>query len=108
MVLSFTNNLTCTYMEEDIRWQSHVGFFQFQKVFQKLSPQAVKQLRNKKIVWAGDEGLIQRCDTRNETRLGTTPSGTLWKYIGMRYQLPSKVLQEALKMQVNYRIRGWG
>ena len=91
-------------MEEDIRWQQR--FSNFNKAFLKLS-QAVTQAKEEKLSELETEGLIQRFEYTYELAWKTLQDYI--KDIGISdVNGPSKVLQEALKMELITNSTGWG
>lgn len=90
-------------MEEDIRWQQR--FSNFNKAFLKLS-QAVTQAKQKKLSELETEGLIQRFEYTYELAWKTLQDYI--KDMGLSdIHGPSKVLQEALKMELITDSEGW-
>ncbi|MEB2784426.1 nucleotidyltransferase substrate binding protein [Algoriphagus persicinus] len=90
-------------MEDDIRWQQR--FSNFNKAFLKLS-QAVTQAKEKKMSELETEGLIQRFEYTYELAWKTLQDYI--KDIGISdINGPSKVLQEALKMELITDSAGW-
>jgi nucleotidyltransferase substrate binding protein (TIGR01987 family) len=90
-------------MEEDIRWQQR--FSNFNKAFSKLS-QAVTQAKEEKLSELETEGLIQRFEYTYELAWKTLQDYI--KDLGIPdVNGPSKVLQEALKMELISDSEGW-
>ncbi|WP_339702357.1 nucleotidyltransferase substrate binding protein [Algoriphagus aquimarinus] len=90
-------------MEEDIRWQQR--FSNFNKAFSKLS-QAVTQAKEKKLSELETEGLIQRFEYTYVLAWKTLQDYI--KDLGIPdVNGPSKVLQEALKMELISDSEGW-